>query len=61
MFGLYSRKRGAVCGVTRSGFSWTAVCKQRTLWLQRSACLKTKQHAVPCPVRYSIEGGVPGG
>lgn len=50
MFGLYSRKRGAVCGVTRSGFSWTAVCKQRTLWLQRSACLKTKQHAVPCPV-----------
>ncbi|XP_035527813.1 ubiquinone biosynthesis O-methyltransferase, mitochondrial [Morone saxatilis] len=48
MFGLCSRKAAAVPGVARSGFSWTAVCKQRTLWLQRSACLRSQRHTVPC-------------
>ncbi|TMS11260.1 Ubiquinone biosynthesis O-methyltransferase, mitochondrial [Larimichthys crocea] len=48
LFGLYSRKAAAVCGVTRSGFSWTAVCKQRTLWLQRSGCVETPRSTVPC-------------
>nr|XP_046254809.1 ubiquinone biosynthesis O-methyltransferase, mitochondrial [Scatophagus argus] len=36
MLGLYSRKAAAVYGAIQSGFSWTAVCKQRALWLQRS-------------------------
>lgn len=46
MLGLYRRKAAAVCGVVvhspagRSTFSWAAVCKQRTLWLQRSASLE---------------------
>lgn len=48
MLGLYSRQAAAVCGVIQRSFSWTAVCKQRTLWLQRSACLKSQQHTVPC-------------
>ncbi|XP_042346324.1 ubiquinone biosynthesis O-methyltransferase, mitochondrial [Plectropomus leopardus] len=55
MFGLYSRRTAAVCGVVhratgRSGFSWTAVCKQRTLLLQRSACLETQQQSSACHV-----------
>ncbi|XP_078109829.1 ubiquinone biosynthesis O-methyltransferase, mitochondrial isoform X2 [Sander vitreus] len=55
MLGLYSRKTATACGglqstAGRSGFSWTAVCKQRTLWLQRSACLNTRQNTVPCQV-----------
>lgn len=55
MLGLYSRKSTAVCGVVqsaagRSGFSWTAVCKQRTLLLQRSACLETQRLINPCHV-----------
>ncbi|XP_074510790.1 ubiquinone biosynthesis O-methyltransferase, mitochondrial [Sebastes fasciatus] len=46
MFGMYSRKTVAVA---RSGFSWTAVCRQRTLWQQRSALpLETHKHTVPC-------------
>ncbi|XP_059195462.1 ubiquinone biosynthesis O-methyltransferase, mitochondrial [Centropristis striata] len=54
VLGVYSRKTAAVCRVVhsaagRSGYSWTAVCKQRTLWLQRSACLKS-QHTVPCHI-----------
>ncbi|CAK6970050.1 ubiquinone biosynthesis O-methyltransferase%2C mitochondrial [Scomber scombrus] len=46
VLGLYSRNAAAVSGVVvhrpagRSMFSWAAVCKQRTLWLQRSACLE---------------------
>ncbi|KAI4810846.1 hypothetical protein KUCAC02_013774 [Chaenocephalus aceratus] len=55
MFGLYSRNTAAVCGVVqaqraggRSGFSWTAVCRQRTLWLRRSASLESQHHTVPC-------------
>ncbi|XP_029306539.1 ubiquinone biosynthesis O-methyltransferase, mitochondrial [Cottoperca gobio] len=54
MLGLYSRTTTAVCGVVqlqtaagRSGCSWTSVCKQRTLWLQRSVSLKTRQHTEP--------------
>lgn len=59
MLGLYSRRPAAVCGVVqsaagRSGFSWTAVCKQRTLWLQ------SQQGTVPCHIRYSSKGGVKG-
>uniref|UniRef100_UPI0037E8B3D2 ubiquinone biosynthesis O-methyltransferase, mitochondrial n=1 Tax=Semicossyphus pulcher TaxID=241346 RepID=UPI0037E8B3D2 len=55
MLGLYGWKMSAVCGVVqssagRSGFSWTAVCKQRTLWLQRSTCLKSQHHTVPCHI-----------
>lgn len=47
MLGLYSRTPAAVCGAAgRSGFSWTAVCKQRTLWLQRSGGLEREQRAV---------------
>ncbi|XP_035809151.1 ubiquinone biosynthesis O-methyltransferase, mitochondrial isoform X2 [Amphiprion ocellaris] len=51
MLGLCSRKPAAVCGVVRraagrSGFSWTAVCQQRTLWLQRSGFLETEKRAV---------------
>ncbi|XP_028281609.1 ubiquinone biosynthesis O-methyltransferase, mitochondrial [Parambassis ranga] len=45
ILGLYSRKPTAVRGLMqgeagRGGFSWTAVCKQRTLRLQRSVCLE---------------------
>ncbi|XP_034554365.1 ubiquinone biosynthesis O-methyltransferase, mitochondrial isoform X1 [Notolabrus celidotus] len=52
---LYSRKQSSVCGVVqscagRSSFSWTAVCKQRTLWLQGGGCLTRQQHAVPSPI-----------
>ncbi|KAK5862741.1 hypothetical protein PBY51_018109 [Eleginops maclovinus] len=57
MFGLYSRNTASVCGVFqvqraagRSGFSWTAVCKQRTLWLQRGVSLESQQHTVPCQI-----------
>ncbi|XP_044063037.1 ubiquinone biosynthesis O-methyltransferase, mitochondrial isoform X2 [Siniperca chuatsi] len=55
ILGLYSCKPSAVCGAVRSaagrsGFSWTAVCKQRTLWLQRSACLKTQRQTLPSPI-----------
>lgn len=45
LLGLYSRKAAAVCGVLahsptgRSTFSWAAVCEERTLRLQSSACL----------------------
>lgn len=51
MLGLCSRKPAAVCGVVRraagrSGFSWTAVCRQRTLWLQRSDFLEMEKRAV---------------
>ncbi|KAM6935963.1 ubiquinone biosynthesis O-methyltransferase, mitochondrial isoform 2-T2 [Lycodopsis pacificus] len=46
MLGLFIRHATAV---GRSAFSWTAVCKQRTLWLQRRACLKTHQHVVTSP------------
>ncbi|XP_042280808.1 ubiquinone biosynthesis O-methyltransferase, mitochondrial isoform X1 [Thunnus maccoyii] len=48
VLGLYRRKAVAVCGVVvhspagRSTFSWAAVCKQRTLWLQRSASLELR-------------------
>ncbi|XP_074540019.1 ubiquinone biosynthesis O-methyltransferase, mitochondrial [Halichoeres trimaculatus] len=52
MLGLLSRKQSSVCGVVqscvgRSSLSWTAVCKQRTLWLQRGGCLKSQQHVLP--------------
>lgn len=51
MLGLYIRKPAAICRVTQSGFSWTAVCKQRTLWLRRTAaCAETQQHTVPCQI-----------
>ncbi|GAA6230905.1 ubiquinone biosynthesis O-methyltransferase, mitochondrial [Lates japonicus] len=55
MLGLYSRNRSAVCGLVqsaagRSGFSWTAVCKQRSLRLQRSACLERQHHPMPCQI-----------
>ncbi|KAM7382477.1 hypothetical protein PAMP_002204 [Pampus punctatissimus] len=44
MLGLYSRKAAAVCGAAgRSTFSWATVCKQRTLWLQKSACLEPRR------------------
>lgn len=51
MLGLHCLKTTAVCGLVqraagRSGFSWTAVCKQRTLWLQRSACREIERRAV---------------
>ncbi|XP_026149063.1 ubiquinone biosynthesis O-methyltransferase, mitochondrial [Mastacembelus armatus] len=35
VLGLYSRKQIAVCGAARRG--WTAVCKQRSVCLQRQA------------------------
>ncbi|CAJ1061955.1 ubiquinone biosynthesis O-methyltransferase%2C mitochondrial isoform X2 [Xyrichtys novacula] len=43
VLGLYSRKQSSVCGIAqgcagRSSFSWTAVCKERTLRLQRGGC-----------------------
>ncbi|XP_038568066.1 ubiquinone biosynthesis O-methyltransferase, mitochondrial [Micropterus salmoides] len=55
VLGLHSRKQAAVCGVVqsaagRSGFSWTAVCEQRTLRLQRGACLKSQQHTMHRPI-----------
>lgn len=55
MLGLYSRRRSAVCGLVqsatcRSGFSWTALCKQRSLWLQRSACVETERHSSACHI-----------
>ncbi|XP_041648621.1 ubiquinone biosynthesis O-methyltransferase, mitochondrial isoform X2 [Cheilinus undulatus] len=56
MLGLYSRKHSAVCGVVhgsspgRSGFSWTAVCKQRALWLQRSDRLRSQPQPVTCQI-----------
>ncbi|XP_063340716.1 ubiquinone biosynthesis O-methyltransferase, mitochondrial [Pelmatolapia mariae] len=51
MLGLHCLKTTAVCALVqraagRSGFSWTAVCKQRTLWLQRSACREIERRAV---------------
>ncbi|XP_004541693.1 ubiquinone biosynthesis O-methyltransferase, mitochondrial [Maylandia zebra] len=51
MLGLHCLKTTAVCGLVqraagRSGFGWTAVCKQRTLWLQRSACREIERRAV---------------
>ncbi|XP_047454446.1 ubiquinone biosynthesis O-methyltransferase, mitochondrial [Mugil cephalus] len=50
MLGLYSRRQAAVCGVAQraaglTGSSWTVVCKQRTLWLQRSVFLETERRA----------------
>ncbi|XP_070768582.1 ubiquinone biosynthesis O-methyltransferase, mitochondrial [Enoplosus armatus] len=53
VLGLYSSKPAAVCGVLRSGFSWAAVCKQRTLWLPRSACLKDQRQNVTVPGHIS--------
>ncbi|KAM6995382.1 ubiquinone biosynthesis O-methyltransferase, mitochondrial [Tautogolabrus adspersus] len=51
MLGLYRWKPRVIQSPAgRSGFSWTAVCKQRALFLQRSRCLKSQQHAVPCHV-----------
>ncbi|XP_049903630.1 ubiquinone biosynthesis O-methyltransferase, mitochondrial [Epinephelus moara] len=51
VLGLYSRKTAAV---GRSGFSWAAVCQQRTLLLQRTGCVRTQLHAtVPC--RFSAQ------
>ncbi|XP_008275852.1 ubiquinone biosynthesis O-methyltransferase, mitochondrial isoform X1 [Stegastes partitus] len=46
MLGLCCRKSSAVCGVVRSGFSWTTVCQQRTLWLQRNDFLEMEKHTV---------------
>ncbi|XP_022609207.1 ubiquinone biosynthesis O-methyltransferase, mitochondrial [Seriola dumerili] len=51
VLGLYGRKRSSVCGAVqsaagRSGFSWTAVCKQRSLRLQRSSCPEVQHHAL---------------
>ncbi|XP_076006312.1 ubiquinone biosynthesis O-methyltransferase, mitochondrial [Genypterus blacodes] len=52
MLGICSRKTTGVCGVAqnlagRSGLSWTAVCKQRTLWQRKSACPELQQQHVP--------------
>lgn len=53
MLGVSSRKpttvgnRPHIPGVKR-GFSWTAVCQQRSLWLRRGACLQNNQRDVPC-------------
>ncbi|XP_041798833.1 ubiquinone biosynthesis O-methyltransferase, mitochondrial [Chelmon rostratus] len=44
MLGLCSRKAPAAC-MMRSGVSWTAMCKQRSL---RSVCVKTQSQTVPC-------------
>lgn len=51
MLGLYRRKPAAVCGLVhgaagRSEFSWTTVCRQRTLWRGRSGCLEQEQRAM---------------
>ncbi|XP_054637778.1 ubiquinone biosynthesis O-methyltransferase, mitochondrial [Dunckerocampus dactyliophorus] len=53
VLGLYSSRSSSVCGVvqttvSRNGFSWTAVCKKRTLWLQRCAGEQTQQHNQQC-------------
>uniref|UniRef100_UPI003AB04CF8 ubiquinone biosynthesis O-methyltransferase, mitochondrial isoform X1 n=1 Tax=Centroberyx gerrardi TaxID=166262 RepID=UPI003AB04CF8 len=52
MLGLCSRKPTSVVRspAGRSAFSWTSVCKQRTLWLQRSDCLEVQQHVLPCQI-----------
>ncbi|XP_020490062.2 ubiquinone biosynthesis O-methyltransferase, mitochondrial [Labrus bergylta] len=47
MLGLCRRKQSCA---GQSGFSWTAVCTQRTLGLQRSRCLESQKHAVPCHI-----------
>ncbi|XP_040901075.1 ubiquinone biosynthesis O-methyltransferase, mitochondrial [Toxotes jaculatrix] len=57
VLGLYSRKRTAVCGVVRSAagrslFSWTAVCKQRSLRLQSSVCPWMQHRGTSC--QFSI-------
>lgn len=54
MLGVFSRRPSSVCGVVQSGacrssFSWTAVCKQRTRWLQEGGCQKS-QHVVPAHI-----------
>ncbi|KAF3840167.1 hypothetical protein F7725_018884 [Dissostichus mawsoni] len=66
MFGLYSRNTAAVCGLVqaqraggRSGFSWTAVCRQRTLWLRRSASLESQHHTVPCHMSLNVIFSIP--
>ncbi|XP_072250929.1 ubiquinone biosynthesis O-methyltransferase, mitochondrial [Leuresthes tenuis] len=48
MFGLYNLKPTSVCSAVRraagrSGFSRTAVCEQRTLWLQGAARVETER------------------
>lgn len=53
MLGLYGRPRSVVCGAVqsgaaRSGFSWTAVCKQRSLSLRSSGGLGLQHQAVSC-------------
>ncbi|XP_058504271.1 ubiquinone biosynthesis O-methyltransferase, mitochondrial [Solea solea] len=44
MMRLYSRKQTAVCREPLRGFSWAAVCRQRSLRQQRIACPKTQPH-----------------
>ncbi|KAG7240636.1 hypothetical protein INR49_026691 [Caranx melampygus] len=51
MLGLYGRTRSVVCGAVqsgagRSGFSWTAVCKQRSLRLRSNGCPEMQSPAV---------------
>ncbi|XP_030013846.1 ubiquinone biosynthesis O-methyltransferase, mitochondrial isoform X2 [Sphaeramia orbicularis] len=51
ILGLYNRKTSAITAVQspggRSGFSWSAVCRQRTRWLRRDGALEV-QRGVPC-------------
>ncbi|XP_070691798.1 ubiquinone biosynthesis O-methyltransferase, mitochondrial [Pempheris klunzingeri] len=52
MLGLYSRKPSSVLGVaqSQSGCSWSAVRKQRTLWLQRSGRPESLTPSAPCHI-----------
>lgn len=50
MPGLCSRSAAAARGAWRRGFSWTAMCQERTVLLQRSACVRSQQHTVPCHI-----------
>ncbi|XP_014873159.1 ubiquinone biosynthesis O-methyltransferase, mitochondrial [Poecilia latipinna] len=62
MFGLKGLKVTSACGAfertaARSGFSWAAVCKQRTLWQQRSACAGMHQTGVRSAVHTTVDHG----
>lgn len=57
VLGLYGRTRSVVCGAVqsgagRSGFSWSAVCRQRSLRLRSNGCPEMQKQAVSCLYRY---------
>ncbi|KAM4735785.1 ubiquinone biosynthesis O-methyltransferase, mitochondrial [Anableps anableps] len=61
---MYSSKATSVCtafqraaAAGRSGFTWTAVCQQRILWQQRSACARMQQTGVRSASHTTVDPG----